>query len=41
MQQEGFISIGLGNLAGLILTAPFQTIITSLQLSVQPHKNVF
>ena len=31
----------LANFVGLIVTAPLQTIVSSLQLSVKPHKRIF
>jgi hypothetical protein len=41
MQGVAITSISLCNVAGLLLTAPLQTIITSLQLSVKPHKSIY
>ena len=43
MEVQGIAvtSISLCNLAGLILTAPLQTITSSLQLSVKAHKTIY
>lgn len=41
MQGVAVTSISLCNIAAIILTAPLQTIVTSLQLSVKPHKEIF
>lgn len=40
VQGIAVTSISLCNLAALVLTAPFQTISASLQLSVKPHKTI-
>jgi hypothetical protein len=41
IQGIALTSMSLCNVAGLMLTAPLQTIITSLQLSVKPHKTIY
>jgi hypothetical protein len=41
MQGMSISSISIANLAAVILTAPLQTIVTSLQLSVKPHKTIY
>jgi hypothetical protein len=41
MQRELIAKISLANLAAVVLTAPFQTIVTSLQLSVKKHKTIY
>lgn len=41
MQGLAVSSISLCNIAAIVLTAPLQTIVTSLQLSVKPHKDIF
>jgi hypothetical protein len=41
MQGRAITSMSLSNIAGLIITAPLQTITTSLQLSVKPHKTIY
>ena len=41
MQGMSISSISFANLAAVILTAPFQTVVTSLQLSVKPHKTIY
>lgn len=41
MQQEGILSVSVAHFAATLVIAPLQTIVTSLQLSVKPHKNIF
>jgi hypothetical protein len=41
MQGRAITSMSLCNIAGSIITAPLQTITTSLQLSVKPHKTIY
>lgn len=41
MQKEAFSLLSLSQLPALIVTAPLQTIITSMQLSVKPHKHIY
>jgi hypothetical protein len=41
MQTGSIASVSMANLAAVILTAPLQTIVTSLQLSVKPHKTIY
>lgn len=41
MQTEAVSSITIANMIGIWLTAPLQTIVTSLQLSVKPHKKIY
>lgn len=41
MQNESILNIHISNLIALTATAPLQTIVSSLQLSVKPHKNIY
>ena len=41
MNKESMDYFQLGNVLALAATAPLQTIVTSLQLSVKPHKRIY
>jgi hypothetical protein len=41
MQTEAIGLLSTCSMLGVVLTAPFQTIVSSLQLSVKPHKQLF
>ncbi len=41
LQGTAITGLSLCNFMGVMLTAPLQTIATSLQLSVKPHKTIY